>query len=392
MKMIKRLTLLLLIITIGIKAMGQELSPLAKVSILTMEPGHEELFAAFGHSAILIQDKKLGIDKVYNYGTYYFTDPYFYLNFAGGDLRYGLSVTSYQKFQRYYAYFNRQIKAQQLNLSPTQIQEVFNYLENNAKPENYRYQYDYYYNNCATKIRDVFIEVLGDDLKMPENYSKTPNKSFRHLNDDYIEEEFPWGKLGIDLCLGLPIDKVASDYEYMFLPDYIFEAFKVAQIRSDSSWVGAVEKTVTILESRPIDMPKTTLTPFRAFSLLLIAGIVLLIVQLKNGWRFRLFDFLLFFWVGLIGFLLFLLWVATDHAAAANNFNILWAMPFHLIVSFALLRKNVKRWVNWYLALLIPYSFVVLIFWKFIPQDLNEGFIPIVLLVLVRSIAIILRK
>ncbi len=390
--MIQRLPLFLLFLFIGYGAMAQKLSTQAKISILTVAPGHEELFAAFGHSAIRIEDKTLGIDKVYNFGTYYYSQPYFYLNFARGYLLYGLSVRTWERFRPYYAYFNRHVVAQYINLTQEQKQKVFDFLENNAKPENSMYYYDYFYDNCATRIRDVFEKSLGENIKLPANYTNNPGRSIRELTDHYIEDEFPWGKLGIDLCLGLPMDKQLTDYEYMYLPDYVFEAFKAAKIKSDSGWVGSIAKTVTILESRPADVPKTVFTPIIVFGLVLMLGIVLMVVQIKNGLRFRFFDFLLFFSTGLIGLLLFLLWVATDHAAAANNFNILWAIPIHLVVAFGLVRKNPKRWINWYLAMLIPYSILLLLFWKTFPQDLNEGFIPIVLLVAVRSIAIILRK
>ncbi len=390
--MIKRLSISILFILIGFSSNSQELSSQASVSLLTIAPGHEELFAAFGHAAIHIQDSSLGIDKVYNYGTYYYNQPYFYLNFARGYLLYGLSVTKYERFQGYYAYFNREIKAQYLDLSSEQKQSVFDYLENNAKPENKMYYYDYYYNNCATKIRDVFIEVLGDDFKIPQNYTTVPGKTLRHLQDDYIAEEFPWGKLGIDLCLGLPVDKVASDYEYMYLPDYLYQGFAEAEIVKDSSWVSSVKKEKIILASRPMDFSIPWFTPTIAFSMLLFIGTLMFILQLKKGWKFKLFDFALFLSIGLVGTLLFILWVATDHSAAANNFNILWAVPTHLIIAFGLLRKKTKRWVNWYLALLIPISLSLVLFWKLIPQDLNEGFIPIVFLIIVRSVAIILRK
>ncbi len=390
--MIQRLTIFTLFILVGFGSKAQELSPQATISVLTVEPGHEELFAAFGHSAIRIQDPANKIDKVYNFGTYYYNQPYFYLNFARGYLLYGLSVRTWERFQPYYAYFNRHVEAQYINLTQEQKQKVFDFLEDNAKPENSMYYYDYFYDNCATRIRDVFEKSLGEDIKLPVNYTDNPGRTIRELTDHYIEDEFPWGKLGIDLCLGLPMDKQLTDYEYMYLPDYVFEAFKAAKIKSDSGWVESVAKTVTILESRPADVPKTVFTPTVAFSLLLVFGILLFILQLKKGWWFRMFDFVLFFFVGMVGLLLFLLWVATDHSAAADNFNILWAIPIHLVVAFGLVRKKTKRWINWYLALLVPYSILLLLFWKTFPQDLNEGFIPIVLLVAVRSIAIILRK
>ncbi len=387
-----KLTILWLLIAINMNSFAQELSSEASISILTVAPGREELFAAFGHSAIRIQDPKTGLDKVYNFGTYYYNQPYFYLNFARGYLLYGLSVSNWQRFKRYYAYFNREIKAQYLDLSSAQKQAVFDYLENNAKPKNKMYYYDYYYNNCATKIRDVFIEVLGDAFKIPENYTLTPGKTLRSLQDDYIAEEFPWGKLGIDLCLGLPIDKVASDYEYMYLPNYLYEGFAAAEIIKDGNRVLSVKSEKIILASRPMDFTIPWFTPIVAFSILLFIGVFMFILQLTKGWKFRLFDFVLFLFIGLIGLLLFLLWAVTDHSAAANNFNMLWALPTHLIIAFALLRKKIKRWVNWYLAFLVPFLILIVLFWNLFPQDLNEGFIPIVFLIVVRSIAIILRK
>ncbi len=390
--MIQRILTFIFFIFLGLNSLAQELSPYANISVLTIAPGHEELFAAFGHAAIRVQDSTKGIDKVYNYGTYYYNQPYFYLNFARGYLLYGLSVRTYKRFQAYYNYYNREIKAQYINLSVEQKQQVFNYLENNAKPENMMYYYDYYYNNCATKIIDVFAESLGDNFRVPQHFVDSPGKTIRHLQDNYIEEEFPWGKLGIDLCLGLPIDKVASDYEYMYLPDYLYEGFAAAELKINGKWKPSVSREKIILAGRPMDYPMPWFTPTVAFSMLLLLGIILFVLQLTKGWQFKLFDFLLFFSLGVVGILLFLLWVATDHNAAANNFNIMWVIPTHFIVAFALMRKKIKRWVNWYLALLIPFSLATLLFWKLIPQDLNEGFIPIVFLVIIRSLAIILRK
>ena len=158
--MMKRFLIISIVGLLWLPAAAQELSTKARVMLLTVSPGHEELYAAFGHSAIYIHDPEKHIDKVYNYGTYYYNQPHFYLNFARGYLLYGLSVSTYDRFQGYYAYFNRQVVAQVLDLSLEQRQQVFDFLENNALPENSMYYYDYFYDNCATRIRDVFVQVL----------------------------------------------------------------------------------------------------------------------------------------------------------------------------------------------------------------------------------------
>lgn len=388
----KKMFLLLIGLTgANLTAYCQELSPDAQVSVLTVAPGHEELYAAFGHSAIRIEDPKTGLDKVYNYGTYYYNQPHFYLNFARGYLLYGLSVSNYNRFKTYYRYFNRIVTAQYLQINHTQKQAIFDFLEKNALPENSKYYYDYFYDNCATRIRDVFIEVLGKDLQIPEKYTSNPGATIRQLTDFYIEEPFPWGKLGIDLCLGLPMDKQLTDFEYMYLPDYLYQGMAATKLKTDSTSIPLVAKTKVILSNRPMEYATPWFTPMVAFSLLFVLGLLFLVIQLKGGSSFRWFDFILFLAIGAIGLFLFLLWVATDHQAAAQNFNLLWAIPTHLVLAFTLLRKKVSYWANWYVALLIPISVIVLIFWKFFPQDLNEGFIPIVFLVIVRSFAILKR-
>ncbi|MCB0494817.1 MAG: DUF4105 domain-containing protein [Cyclobacteriaceae bacterium] len=387
----KKLLLISVFALLVTQLRAQQLSPAAKVMVLTVSPGHEELYAAFGHSAIYISDPVNRIDRVYNYGTYYYNQPHFYLNFARGYLLYGLSVSTYERFQGYYAYFNRQVVAQYLDLSLDQAQQVYDFLENNALPENSMYYYDYFYDNCATKIRDVFEEVLGSDFKIPEHFTKNPDHTIRQLTDHYIKEEFPWGKLGIDICLGLPMDKALTDNEYMYLPDFLYQGFEAAKIKKDSTWAPAVAAERTLLYSRPMDYPMPWFTPMVAFSALAVMGLLMLLVQIKKGWLFRWFDFTVFFVIGAIGLLLTLLWTATDHHAAADNFNLLWALPSHLIVAFFIIKKSTRRWVNWYMAILLPFYVLLILFWNLIPQDLNDAFIPVVILLVIRAIAILKR-
>jgi len=118
-----------------------KLSPKATVSVVTCGSGNE-LFSAFGHSAFRIFDPAIGLDKIYNYGTFDFNAPNFYLNFAKGKLIYRLSTTNFNRFFSVYQYENRWVKTQLLNLTAEEVQLMFNFLENNAKPENSDYQYD----------------------------------------------------------------------------------------------------------------------------------------------------------------------------------------------------------------------------------------------------------
>src|SRR5690606_34037655 len=143
---------------------------------------------------------------VYNYGTFDFDTPNFYVKFARGKLNYILNVTTFDRFIRTYQIEGRWVKRQILNLTETEKQALFNFLENNALPENRDYKYDFFYDNCSTRIRDVLEYILGDKLHYPENPADSV-QTFRNLIDLYLTD-LKWSDLGIDLALGAPTDKV----------------------------------------------------------------------------------------------------------------------------------------------------------------------------------------
>ena len=167
----------------------QKLSPKATVSVITCGPG-SELYTAFGHSAFRVYDPVLGIDKAYNYGTFNFNAPNFYLNFAKGKLIYQLSVTNFNRFLRIYQYENRWVKTQELAINTSEAQAIFNFLENNAKPQNKYYQYDFFYNNCSTKIEEIVKIILKEKVSF-SNSHLTSNKTHRDLIADYTKN-FKW--------------------------------------------------------------------------------------------------------------------------------------------------------------------------------------------------------
>ena len=225
----KKILWLLLLITSFGKA---QLSEQANISVLTCGP-YDELYSAFGHSAFRIHDPVNNINVVCNYGTFDFNQPNFYLNFARGNNLYKLSIQDYQRFEDLYIYENRFIHEQVLNLTSEQKQKLFAYLQWNSKPENASYYYDYFYDNCSTKIRDVLVEALGKDVIFDESHITT-DYTIRELTDFYLKK-LPWGDLGIDIGLGLPMDKKAAPLEYMFLPDYVESAFDHASIVQNGS-------------------------------------------------------------------------------------------------------------------------------------------------------------
>lgn len=371
-------TLLLSLLSIPLLLAQDSLSAKAEISVLTLGPTQTELYSAFGHSAIRVYDPELGIDDAYNWGVFDFDQPNFYLNFARGYLYYKLGVYPYDRFRDYYIYYNRYVHEQPLNLTQAQKQKLYEYLVWNSQPENQNYRYNYFYNNCATKVRDVFSTVFGDSVHFDGSHIKT-DYSIRDLTDIYLAQQ-PWGDLGIDICLGLPMDKKASPSEYMFLPDYIEAGFNHATI----SGKPLVKETISVYESRDEEVKASLIHPLVAFTVFALLTIVLSQWDLKRKKISRWFDIILFSVLGIVGLLLFFLWFFTDHQAAAINFNLLWALPTHCVVAIALLTN--RKWVSTYFLAAAGISLLTLLLWPILPQSLNIFLLPLVVAILIRSL------
>jgi hypothetical protein len=372
--MIKRL-LTCLFSLLFITAGAQPLSTESKISVLTLGPDQNELYSAFGHSAIRVYDPIQGIDVVFNYGVFNFNQPNFYFNFARGFLYYDLGVHGYPNYRNAYIYYNRYIHEQTLNLSHAQANRLYDYLLWNNQPENIQYRYDYFYNNCATKIRDVLVTVFADSVQFDLSYI-TPKETIRDLTDRYLQMQ-PWGDLGIDICLGLPMDKVATPWEYMFLPDYIESSFDRAKIQQGDSLVPLVLEKNIVYESIDEDPPKGLPHPIMIFSIVAALLIVVSILDIKRKKLTLWVDAILLSLLGIMGTLLFLLWFFTDHNAAAYNFNLLWAFPLHLIVVFLLNKKY--SWLKFYFLINGVLLLLALCSHWILPQPINASLFPLLI-------------
>lgn len=225
----KILLLLFLFLSVEISN-GQQitLSDNTEISVLTIGSG-ESLNDAFGHSAFRISDPAFGLDVTYGYGEYDFDSPNFYLKFAQGKLNYLISKIDFQRFYQGYSYhLNRTIKEQVLNLSQTEKQKLYNYLVNNYKPENRGYLYEFFFDNCATKIKNVAQISVNNNIIFNEP-SAFEAETFRKLIHNNVNLN-SWGSLGIDLALGSVIDRKATAEEHMFLPENIHVFFENATV------------------------------------------------------------------------------------------------------------------------------------------------------------------
>jgi hypothetical protein len=350
-----------------------------QISLLTCTPG-EELYSTFGHSAFRVVDSSTNTDIVFNYGTFDFYDPDFYEKFIKGKLLYFVAIDSLESFLQEYEYFKRGVTEQVLDLSCTEKQNMLAALYENAKEENKYYRYDFNYDNCTTRLRDILEKITGQKLQT-KNILPHSNTTFRNLIHFYLNRGGQqWSKLGIDILLGSPLDKKVTNSEAMFLPDYLLMAFDSATYKSNPL---VSEKKILINEFEN-SKSNSLFNPLTVFSVffLLVAGLSFL----KNDvWKrfFTFFDSMFFLVLGLLGLLLVFMWTTTDHAMCKNNFNLLWALPTDLPIAFMLFSK--KEWIRKYFSIIFYLTLVLLITWFFLPQQLNTALLPISGIILIRS-------
>ncbi|WP_121908444.1 lipoprotein N-acyltransferase Lnb domain-containing protein [Ulvibacter antarcticus] len=376
--MIKKFILLLVLLTtLTVEAQFNNLSENAEISILTIGPG-TQLNDSFGHNGYHVSDPSLGIDLVYDYGRYDFNTPNFYLKFAQGKLLYELGVSNYNPFVSYYKGQNRWVKKQVLDLTSSEKQELFDFLQNNAKPENKKYKYDFFYDNCATRMRDVLSGVLGDKLEYKTDHI-IEDYTFRQLIQKNVNAN-SWGSLGMDVAIGAVVDRKASPLEYQFLPEYVFKAAENAVIHRNGNDVPLVKQTVDVV-SETENMPSSNFftSPLFIFGCLGLLIVFTTIRDNKKQTRSRFLDLVIFFVTGIIGILLLLLWFATDHSATANNYNLLWAVPLSLIFIFAIIKRHPKTWLRRYVLFLILCLTLLTIHWITGVQEFAIGLLPLLI-------------
>jgi Domain of unknown function (DUF4105) len=351
-----------------------------RISLLTCSPGNE-LYSTFGHSAFRVVDSSKAFnddykDIVYNYGTFNFDDEGFYIKFAKGQLLYYVLAEDFKSFEYDYQITNRGITEQVLNLTAAEKISIQLFLNNNLKEENKYYKYDFFFDNCTTRLRDILKKNYGNVfITKPVMPVGT---TFRQAIYQYLNKnEKHWSKLGIDILLGKRCDGVMTAAQMQFLPDNLM-------ISLDSATVPLVTTHKNLYTVTSNIDKNSIFTPMVVFLLLLFTIIVISFIKNKYVQIFlQGFDGILFFTTGLLGIILIFMWVATDHSMTKDNFNLLWAWPTHFVISF--FANSKKNWVKKYFAFTAIALAAVLLAWFFLPQHLNSSLIPIVLLLIYRS-------
>ena len=375
-KLLLRLFLICTFAHLHICTSAQDSSRL-RISLLTCTPG-EELYSTFGHSAFRVVDSNSVTDIVYNYGTFNFDDDGFYLKFIRGKLLYYVSAERFDGFKYTYQSTNRGITEQVLNLPASEKISIRHFLNENLKEENKYYKYDFFFDNCTSRLRDILKKQ--HDSAFCQRPVMPKGSRFRQAIHEYLDKNGKyWSELGIDILLGQPCDAVMTAEQMQFLPDNLMKSLDSSNANHRMVLSEQNLYPITIEKDQ-----KTFFTPFIVFSLLFI--LVFLCTVWKNRYArifLQGFDGIFFFVTGSLGILLILMWTCTDHSMCKNNFNLLWALPTHFIAAFFVNSK--KNWVIKYFGLTAIAGIIVLLAWAFLPQQMNNGLIPIVLLLIYRS-------
>ena len=351
------------------------LSDSAFASLITCGEGNE-YYLSWGHTAIRVCDTTQGIDFAYNYGTFDFDTPHFYWRFSCGDLDYCLSRTSFRRFLAEYAFEGRAVWEQRLRLSPQEVKNLFLLLETNYLPEYRYYRYDFFRDNCATRVRDIIFSSLDHRTPAPE-VTLPGAKTYRDYLYEPTEGTKLWWRLGVDITLGMRCDHPCSNYETMFSPIKMMQTFDQA-MPGDKLTDPPVQLLPDIREPLAASIPPTLV--FWVF-FVLMAGLTYM--GFLKGWSLAAVDRTLYIVVALISVVVIFLWFFTSHYCTKYNLNILWASP--LFIYFAIRAYKSNRWVVWIQVVMLLAAIVFCFFPH--PQRLNAAIAPIALTLAMRLLA-----
>ena len=382
------ISILLLIGTVAHAAQENEprglpiLSPAAKISLVTCSPG-DELYTAFGHSAIRILDPELGFDRLYNFGTFDMTVGNFYVRFARGDLLYQLSVDQGDADIEEHGALGQGVTEAHLNLTTEQKQSLFAALETNLAPENRYYRYDFLLDNCSTRVRDAFEKIIGTSVAD----KSVTGVTFREMLDPYLDR-IPWIRFGIYLLLGAGVDRSVQPREACFLPANLESAICQTKV-SDSAFA---QSPVRLFPVRPLPRMPRALDPEIVFSVILIGWIGLW--ALRGSSASRLISALVYIVFGFTGLFLVVLAANTLHWEAYQNWNVAWLVPTHLVAGIGLIfiPANKLLILRLYLFLAMVEGLVFMVSSPWLPQRFHPAIYPLVVLLLWRTVIELRRK
>ncbi|MFW5705809.1 MAG: DUF4105 domain-containing protein, partial [Bacteroidota bacterium] len=325
-------------------------------------------------------DPENNIDEVYNFGTFDMNTPNFYLKFLTGRLDYTLSRSNYNYFVSEYISDQRWVCSQEVKLNVLQLQKVYDSLQVVYRPENRYYRYDFFKNNCATKVFNLLL-VFGGTPRMIDSLNIPAGITWREGLKTYIAGR-EWINAGINMLLGPLADRQISRLQSTFLPDFLM-------LEAENTGLAGFPAIVTngrysAPEATPPDIPMII------FWMLLIV-LVIEALWLNTSKKFSdAIDMALFGISGLLGLLFLFFWFWSEHTSLHLNLNLFWAFPPNILMIWTI-RTGRHKFTRIYLLLYALLQFFLLINWHRLPQDFPLELMPVTTLLVFRAVNRVFR-
>ena len=354
-----------------------------RLSLLTCAPG-EEIYSLFGHTAIRYENPSQGIDIVFNYGLFSFNTPNFIFRFLLGGSDDQRGAMGFERDAAEYAFFGRSVWQQTLNLTDEEKTELIRLLQENYRPENRVYRYNFFYDNCATRPRDKIEESIAGKVIYPAE-PQDGSLTFRDIVHQYCKGH-PWARFGIDLCIGSEADQPITQRQMMFAPFYLMDAFDGAQIKSDSIQRPLITANELVVDATPEpDESGWMPTPLQCTLLLFILTTAATIYGIRRRTGLWGIDLFLFGIAGIVGCVLAFLALFSQHPAVSSNFLLLVFHPGQLLFLPYIIYCVRKGKKCWYLTLNLAVLTLFIVLFPVIPQRFDFAVVPLALVLLIRS-------
>lgn len=329
------LTFILSVVNATVGAQSMTNPDRIQISLLTCSPG-KEVWAQYGHTAIRYYDKESGKDLAINYGIFSLDQTYFIPRFVLGMTDYRMGVQPMDMFLAQYSYEGRGVVEQVLNLSAEDKEVIYKALQENMKPENVVYRYNYFFDNCTTRARDMLVNHLHGKVVYPPAEEDATFRSMIHKWNNKYE----WSQFGEDLLLGVNADRKTTKSEQQFLPENLRSDFDKATYNGKP----LVKETNVLLDAETeVAEPVFPLSPLSIALIFATISLVMMLFSYRRQQVYWAWDLALMLTSGLMGIIFFVM-IFSQHPCVSLNFILLFFNPLPLFFLYSTIKKKKVIW------------------------------------------------
>ena len=329
------LTFILSVVNATVGAQSMTNPDRIQISLLTCSPG-KEVWAQYGHTAIRYYDKESGEDLAINYGIFSLDQTYFIPRFVLGMTDYRMGVQPMDMFLAQYSYEGRGVVEQVLNLSAEDKEVIYKALQENMKPENVVYRYNYFFDNCTTRARDMLVNHLHGKVVYPPAEEDATFRSMIHKWNNKYE----WSQFGEDLLLGVNADRKTTKSEQQFLPENLRSDFDKATYKGKP----LVKETNVLLDAETeVAEPAFPLSPLSIALIFAAISLVMMLFSYRRQQVYWAWDLALMLTSGLMGIVFFVM-IFSQHPCVSLNFILLFFNPLPLFFLYSTIKKKKVIW------------------------------------------------